>query len=320
MSKKRIIGLIKLIVSISLLVVVFAQVGWADVVSALAQAKLGWLGLALAMYFVGVFVRAARWRLLLPQPNEPAIRLRRLVQLYFASFFFNSFLPTGIGGDIIRITEVSRTVGLSTAASSVIADRAIGLVASGLLALMALPWVGGNLSWLLALTTGIVAIGLPIGFWLLTRYRLTGTSLANHLPAIVSPIVNQMLEITKALMAYPRRVLVRALVVSLAFALTNVLTYVWIGAALNIDLSLAYYILVSPVITLILLIPVSVNGLGTRDVTYQALFVPVGVAPQAALAMSLTYHAFNLITAIIGGVVYAFMGIAGATASGERAD
>jgi uncharacterized membrane protein YbhN (UPF0104 family) len=320
MSKKQRIGLIKLIVSISLLVIVFTQVGRADVISALAQAKLGWLGLALAMYFVGVLVRASRWRLLLPQPNGPAVRLRRLVQLYFASFFFNSFLPTGIGGDVIRITEVTRAFGLSTAASSVIADRAIGLIAAGLLALMALPWVGGNLSWPLALTTGVVAIGIPIGFWLLTRYRPTGTSPANHLPVLVRPIVNRMLEVAKALMAYPRRVLVRALVVSLAFALTNVLVYVWIGAALNIDLSLAYYILVSPIITLILLIPISVNGLGTRDVIYQALFVPVGVAPQAALAMSLIYHAFNLIAAIIGGVVYAFMGLSGTTTSGERAN
>jgi uncharacterized membrane protein YbhN (UPF0104 family) len=110
------------------------------------------------------------------------------------------------------------------------------------------------------------------------------------------------------------------LLVSLAFALTNVLTYAWIGAALNVDLPLAYYFLASPIITLVLLIPISVNGLGTRDVTYQALFVPVGVAPQAALAMSLTYHALNLVAAIVGGVVYAYMGMVGATARSPRPD
>ena len=320
MSKKRLIGFLKLIVSFSLLFVVFRQVGWADFVSALAQAKLGWLGLAGAIYFAGVFVRAIRWQILLPRLNLPAIRLSRLVELYFASFFFNSFLPTGIGGDIIRITEIAPAVGLPTAASSVIADRAIGLVASGLLALMALPWVGGSLSWPLALTTGVVAIGLPIGFWLLTRYRPTRLSLQGHLPKALRPIVNRLLEIAKALMAYPRPLLVRALLVSLAFALTNALTYACIGAALSIELPLAYNILVSPVITLVLLLPISVNGLGTRDVTYQALFVPVGVAPQAALAMSLIYHAFNLIAAIIGGVVYGLMGMAGATTSSKHAD
>ncbi len=318
MSKKRLISLLKLIVSASLLIVVFTQVSWGDVKSVLARTNPGWLGLALAAYVAGVFIRAVRWRLLLPQSNEPAIRLRRLVGLYFASFFFNSFLPTGIGGDVVRIGEITQAVGLPTAASSVIADRAIGLVASGLLALAVLPWLGGYLSWPLALITGVVAIGLPVGFWLLTRYTPKGTSPANRLPTFLRPVVNPVLEIAKALAAYSRRVLVRALLVSLAFALTNALTYAWIGAALNIDLPLGYYILVSPVITLILLIPVSVNGLGTRDVTYQALFVPAGVTPQAALAMSLIYHAFNLIAAIIGGIVYAFMGMVGATAGKER--
>jgi uncharacterized protein (TIRG00374 family) len=319
-SKKRLLGLLKPIISIALLILVFTQVGWDEVRLVFATANPGWLGLAVFMYFAGVFVRAVRWRLLLPPSHEPAIRLRRLVGLYLASFFFNSFLPTGIGGDLIRISEITPAVGLSTAASSVIADRAIGLVASGLLALVVLPWVGGHLSWPLALITGVVAIGIPIGFWLLTRYKRAGASLASRFPAMLQPIIKRILDIAKALTSYPRHVLVRALLVSLAFALTNVLTYAWIGAALNVDLSLAYYILASPVITLILLIPISVNGLGTRDVTYQVLFVPLGVAPQAALAMSLTYHALNLIAAIVGGVVYAYMGMAGATARRVRPD
>ena len=97
------------------------------------------------------------------------------------------------------------------------------------------------------------------------------------------------------------------------------LTYVCIGRAFQVDLSLGYYTLVSPVITLVLLIPLSFNGLGIRDVTYQALFVPAGVAPDDALAMSLAYHALNLITAMIGGVIYALMGIAETASRDERA-
>src|SRR5512135_3009086 len=106
MLKKRLRGLLKLIVSVSLLILVFTQVGWAELKSVVAQTNLSWLGLAVSIYIAGVFVRAVRWRLLLPQSNEPAIRLRRLTGLYFASFFFNSFLPTGIGGDVVRIGEI----------------------------------------------------------------------------------------------------------------------------------------------------------------------------------------------------------------------
>lgn len=310
MSKKRIVSLLKIIVSGVLLVVVFTRVGWTHVVATLARVDLGWLGLGLAIYVAGVFVRALRWRLLLPRLNAPAIKIRRLAELYFVSFFFNSFLPTGIGGDVVRIAEVAPAVGLPAAASSVIADRAIGLTATSFWALLALPFVGGRLSPPLALITGASAIGVPGAFWLLTRYWSGELPAASYLPSFVRPLVRQVGEIAKALAAYTRSELGRALAVSLIFAMTNVLNYACIGAALHVDLSLAYYMLVSPVITLVLLIPISINGLGTRDLTYQALFVPVGVAPQDALAMSLAYHALNLIAAVIGGAVYTLMGVA----------
>lgn len=319
MTKKRILSLLKIIVSVGLLILVFSRVGWSAVVSALEQASLGWLALALAVYILGVFVRAVRWRILLPKSDLPGIRTRRLVQLYFVSFFFNTFLPTGIGGDVVRIAEVSPAVGGATAASSVIADRAIGLVSTGLLALFALPFVRSSLSLPFALVTAITAIGIPAAFWLLRRYGSKGWSATNRLPALLGPLVNRAGKVAKTLAAYSQRELGLALAVSLVFAFTNVLTYACIGRALQVDLSLAYYTVVSPVITLMLLIPLSFNGLGIRDITYQALFVPAGVAPDDALAMSLVYHAFNLITAVIGGVVYALMGIAETASRDERA-
>jgi uncharacterized protein (TIRG00374 family) len=271
------------------------------------------------MYVLGVFVRTVRWRLLLPDFKGPAASVRRLAELYFVSFFFNSFLPTGIGGDVVRIAEVARAVGVPTAASSVIADRAVGLVATGLLALLALPFVAGRFSLPLALITGVAAIGIPVAFWLLIQFRPRGSSAASYLPSWVRLLVGRVAEIAEALTAYPQRALVRSLAVSLVFAFTNILTYVCIGNALQVNLSLAYYALASPVITLVLLIPISFNGLGTRDFTYQALFVPVGATPQGALAMSLAYHALNLITAIVGGIIYAFMGMAEATSREDRA-
>jgi uncharacterized membrane protein YbhN (UPF0104 family) len=201
----------------------------------------------------------------------------------------------------------------------VIADRAVGLVATGLLALLALPFVGGRLSLPLALITGVAAIGIPVAFWLLSRFGSRGLSAASYLSAWARPLVGRVAEIAKALTAYPPRDLGRSLAVSLIFALTNILTYVCIGSTLQVNLSLAYYALVSPVITLVLLIPISFNGFGTRDFTYQALFVPAGVTPQDALAMSLAYHALNLIAAIMGGIIYILLGMAEATSKEERA-
>jgi uncharacterized membrane protein YbhN (UPF0104 family) len=310
MNKKRISSLLKIAISIALLVAIFARTGWQSVTPVLTVAHLGWLALALVVYILGVFVRAIRWSILLRSLGVSTLSIWKLTALYFVSFFFNSFLPTGIGGDVVRIAEVARTAGTPAATSSVIADRAVGLVATSLLALVALPLVGTRLNLILALVAGVAVAGPTLFFWILRWGGVKGLAAIGGALPFLRPLTNhhKVRQTTEALAAHALPDLTLALIVSLAFAATNVLTYASIGEAVHVDLPLAYYMLASPIITLILLVPISFNGLGTRDLAYQALFVPVGVLSGGALAMSLTYHALNLLTAAAGGGVYALMG------------
>jgi len=312
MTKKRVSSLLKIVVSVALLGAMFARTGWQSVAPVLAMAQPGWLGLALGVYVLGVLVRAVRWGVLLRGLGASPLSIGRLTALYFVSFFFNSFLPTGIGGDVVRIAEVARTVGMPAAASSVIADRAVGLVATSLLALVALPLAGTRLNLILAWVAGAAVVGPTLFFLVLRWGGVRWLAAISNAAPLLRPLTDhpKLRQTTSALSAYTLRDLMLALVVSLGFSVTNVLTYVCIGEAVHVDLPLAYYMLVSPIITLILLVPISFNGIGTRDVAYQALFVPVGVLSGSALAMSLTYHVFNLLTAAAGGGVYAIMGTA----------
>jgi len=312
MTRKRIFSLLKIAISVALLGATFARTGWWSVTPVLAMARPSWLGLALAVYVLGVLIRAVRWSVLLRRLGDSALSIWRLTALYFVSFFFNSFLPTGIGGDVVRIAEVARTAGAPAAASSVIADRAVGLVATSLLALVALPLVGARLNLILVLVAGVAVVGPVLFFWVLRWGGGRGLTAMGRAVPRLRPLTDhpKLRQTTEALSAYTPPDLMLALVVSLAFAATNVFTYACIGEAVHVDLPLAYYMLVSPIITLILLVPISFNGIGTRDVAYQALFVPMGVLSESALAMSLTYHALNLLTAAAGGGVYAIMGTA----------
>jgi len=319
MTKKRISSLLKIAISIVLLGAVFARTGWQRVIPVLAIAQPSWLVLALAVYILGVLVRAVRWSVLLRGLGVNTPSIWKLTALYFVSFFFNSFLPTGIGGDVVRIAEVARTAGAPAAASSVIADRAVGLVATSLLALVALPLAGARLNPILAWVAGVAVVGPTVFFWILRWGGARGlAAIGSDLP-LLRPLTHhpKVRQTTEALAAYTPSDLMLALIVSLVFAGTNVLTYACLGKAVHVDLPLTYYMLVSPIITLVLLVPISFNGLGTRDVAYQALFVPVGVVSASALAMSLAYHALNLLTAVAGGGVYALMGATEALARGE---
>lgn len=342
MYKKRLTSLLKIAVSLVLLAAVLAFTGWREVLARLGEAQAGWLAAALGAYLAGVLVRALRWQILLRGLGARGIGIPRLVGLYFVSFFFNSFLPTGIGGDVMRIAEVARArclpgaggcepgevVGAARAASSVVADRAVGLVATSVLALLALPFAGTGVPWPIVAIAAVTAIGVPAGFALVAGHgarpeRSEGAAglawLGRRVPWLRRLTGHRRVrETAAAFTAYRPRDLAIAAGISLLFSVINAVTYACIGLALDIALPLAYYMLASPIVTLVLLVPISFNGLGTRDGAYLLLFVPAGVTRDGALAMSLMYHAVNYITAIAGGVIYAGMGTAESLADGGR--
>ncbi len=98
-----------------------------------------YVALALSAVLLGMFVRAYRWGLLL-RGIKSNVNYRRLVELYFAGSFFNTFLPSGFGGDAVRIIEVAKDVPARIAAGTVIVDRLTGIMALLILALVALPF------------------------------------------------------------------------------------------------------------------------------------------------------------------------------------
>lgn len=318
--------LFKLALSLGLLAFFLSRIGWSQVWSGLAGAHYGWVLSAAAAYGLGVIVRALRWQALI-RAYGADVSLWRLARLSFVGFYFNAFLPTGYGGDVVRAVEAARIMPGPVAVSSLVADRAIGLFGICLLALAALPLNlrGGDPSLrLMGAAAGAVAAALFIGFWLLTRTEFVGWALARapflrFATGSRGTTVSSREErgtgrgkvITKgtdgpvgALKGYTLRNLAGPLVYALIFGFTNALTYALIGQAVRVEAPFSYYLLASPLITLVLLIPLAFNGVGTRDAAYLLLFTPLGVPAAAALAMSLLYHVLNLLAALAGGAVY----------------
>jgi uncharacterized membrane protein YbhN (UPF0104 family) len=95
------------------------------------------------LFNLSLVVRAYRWLLLLRGIGD-TIRFQRLVSLYFAANFFNSVLPSGFSGDVVRAVEAAQDVPARTAAGTVLVDRATGLLALFLIGLSALPFRPDN--------------------------------------------------------------------------------------------------------------------------------------------------------------------------------
>jgi uncharacterized protein (TIRG00374 family) len=139
---------------------------WAAIGHALAGARLGPCLLALAIYAASQVVSSYRWQLL-ARPLGFTEPLGRFVTLYFVGMFFNLFLPTSVGGDVVRAWLLAGRSGRRwTAAVSVFSERFTGLLTLLLIACFAsvgnldalAPWALGTV-WG---ATGAAFLGLAL--------------------------------------------------------------------------------------------------------------------------------------------------------------
>lgn len=320
LKNKKLRGIVQVLVSLGLLAWLIARAGPASIVSALAGLDWAWYLPAFLLFLLSVVLRAYRWHVLLRSLHDRA-PFGQLVYLYFVGFFFNNFIPSGFGGDAVKVYSLYRQHGHGAEAlSSVLMDRLTGLLGSSLVAVAVLagravaPWLGLpapalRLPPALVVTIAVVSLGIPLGFLLLRGFDPLAW-LAERLPftrrLTAHPALRRLFETVHR---YPWPALWRALLISLPFTAILVAIQWCIARALAVDVPFALFPLFVPIISLLTLLPISFNGLGVREGAYQALFVPAGVASAEAIAMSLAFYVLRLSVGLIGGLLLAARGI-----------
>src|SRR3954452_22399200 len=120
---------VKLSVSIILLVVLFSRIDGAELWRTARLASVPWLLIALAVFAGSTVVAVWRWNLLL-KAQHLEIGFRSVLGTFLVSTYFNNFLPSNIGGDVIRIRDTGRHANSKTLATTVVLmDRILGLIA-----------------------------------------------------------------------------------------------------------------------------------------------------------------------------------------------
>jgi glycosyltransferase 2 family protein len=288
-------------------------------VAAIANASLGLILLALFLHVIGIALSVIRWRyLLLAQGTDVSPFV--LTKYLFVSFFFNVFLPTNIGGDVIRVVDTARHSKETVKPVAVILVERI----SGLLTLL------GFMVAVLALGLNVhfdVGEKLP-GLWLGVGYVLGLGAIAAFLlfPPIATlgfrlfglPGLRRIEQLVRrfydAVMTYREqpRLLAKALVTGFLLQLNYVLYYVVVARALGISAGqapVAFFFLVIPIRDVLLLLPFFINGIGIREIADVKFFhwvLPGDAHAIAASANAFSWLSFALavIYALIGGVVF----------------
>jgi uncharacterized protein (TIRG00374 family) len=281
-----------------------------EVLTAAADADWGSIGVAALLVLVDRSLMAYRWVLLLCiverrfRPPLPA-----LMRIFFVSTFAGTFLPASVGGDAVRAYSLARlSVRGEDAVASVFMDRMLGVASILLLALIGLTLVAGPVNEgpvVAALAGAAVICAATVLLIFSRRIAMAVASLTGRLPvAVLRDAAGRVLESIRKYAAYPG-VLASVLVCSAAVQAIRVVQAYYLGRSLGIDAMLSTYFAFVPVILLIMLLPVTFNGIGTSQAAFVWFFGRTGVPAPVAFALSVLFVALGIIGNLPGGVLVA---------------
>lgn len=311
MNKKKyqILIFVKVLIAITLIGVIVSKVDLDDVWLAFTRADKWLICGAFLLYFVGLCIIAARWKLLLAvQGVTPAIIT--LVKSMMVAIFFNNFLPSTIGGDAMRAYDTWKMGGGKTQSVSIVfIDRLLGIFTLFIFALLALLATSVEVSYIPNIRLWIVMVVMAgcIGIYILF-FQATVISRYLHRhdqakPNIILRLLEKIFDVFAVYNGKPG-VLFAALGLSVLLQLNVILHYYLLALSLGIAIPLSAMFIIVPVAIVVMMIPVSINAIGIREAIFVTMFGLYGVSNADALAFS--WMSFILITVlgVIGGMVF----------------
>jgi len=239
------------------------------------------------------------------------------MRIFFVSTFVGTFLPASVGSDVVRAYAVGEEgVPLPMAVASVMMDRALGVLSIlllGLAAVIAVPQQAPPGVVTVLLLGAIVCLALGVVIFS-ERVATIMTAMFDRLPWDgLKRLAHRLLEAVRTY-RHHHGALANVVAGSLGVQTLRVLQAWLLGLALGITVPLSAYFVCIPIILLIMLLPVTMNGIGTSQVAFIWCFGAIGVGRAEAFALSVLFVALGIVGNLPGVVLYTTGGVARQTA------
>jgi hypothetical protein len=300
---------LRVVISIALLSFLFKQV---DINTLGRIIKGADKPLLFVAFLVTIFIYILcflRWEMLLRAAGINVLK-SKLIPSFSGGVFFNSLMPSTIGGDLVRGADLSFHTGKPGAVvATVILDRLSGYAGLVSVTLLSL-FLGKEMLWDRSIASSIFILTFILVFILFLLFnnyfysrikRFLQAPNAGKIRLFLENIHNEMHGLR-----YHKKILLWSFFVSFVIQGLSPLVFSIIALALGIKMQLIYFFIFLPIIGAIILLPVSIGGLGLRDTATVFFFAKVGLGKDLSFAMSLSYFFIITVIAGIGGIIYVF--------------
>jgi uncharacterized membrane protein YbhN (UPF0104 family) len=295
---------LKVLVSAALLYLALRKVNLFDLAARIDIASLGWIGAAIAVTFVQIFIGVLRWCEIGAECGAP-LPTRQAMRFNLIGAFFNQTLPSAIGGDAVRLWLVARGgAGWRAATYSIFVDRAIGLIALSIVIVASLPWSYHLISdpqgrtALLLVDFAALAGGMGFLIFGMLRWPWLKRWWGTHHIHACAVIANRVI--------FSRRRGPKVIVLSLLVHLLAVVIAWCVVRSIAAPVTFGQIFQVIPPVVLITMLPISIAGWGVREATMGLAFGYAGLMTNEGVNVSLLYGAVSFIVGAFGGLVWIF--------------
>jgi len=313
-AKRRRWGLpIRILLSLLMLAVLytrFPDLAWDEVVPTWSLTTAEWLLGAVLLTTLAMVLSALRWQQVLRAMDMPT-SLRTLIPLAFAGQFVSNVLPTTIGGDVLRVSRLSKQNGeTEDTFASVVLERLSGWLVLPLITFFGLlinPELReqGDATLFAVLISALTLVGLVTIIVIADHPRLGGRFASRegwtrfvgavHLGvARMRAHPGATVGIVLAGLLYQVVLCVAALMVAAA------LGFGWLG----MTPLLAFF----PAVLIAQVLPIGIAGLGVREGAFVLFLTPLDVPAEQAIALGLVLYAVNLVVSLAGAPSFAIGG------------
>lgn len=268
--------------------------------------------IGLALLLVNVFILAFRLKIIFKGENMN-LGMSKALQFTYIGYFFNNFMPTAVGGDIVKAHYAGKDSGKKLQSyASVLMDRFIGLYSFLIVAAIALAVDKGRfqIAAIRPIVLGLLAAGVA-GFVVVTN-TVVAKEIEKFLKKLKMMRLGERIHSLYSIVHdYRNRggLVTKAFIVSIAAQSVNFIVVWLFFLSLGKTVSLGNIFLVMPVVTFISMLP-SLGGLGVREGATVAFFAPItGREPAFAVSLLLLLGLFFL--SLIGGFIYVWWGLKG---------
>lgn len=285
--RKFTIRLVGTILSILLLIYLFYSVGWKELIASAKSISIGKIIILTLLILFSRVATFARWHVLL-QIDSIKVNWKDSLRLTFAGLFAANFLPTTIGGDVVRLAGAMRLkVSGSLAAASLIVDRLIGMSGMALVAPLGLIPILQNPQF--KPTSNDQILPLLAGFWGSNKFVLK-----------LKDGFQKILHSLSYWLSHPK-----ILFIALFFTFIHMLCIFLIVEVLvtGMEESIPFWKIAGlwSLTYFITLIPISINGLGLQELSIANLFTLFGgLSDAAGLSIALIMRVLMLVGSVPG--------------------